>query len=58
MDYHKADHVTWVSIRTHKNTDLIEVKMFYDQFMKKEYLIHAGYDGEPQLAVYNSPDAE
>ena len=57
MDYYKTDQVTWVSIRTHKNTDLLEMKQFYDQFRNKDYLTHQ-YNGEHNLSVYNAPDAE
>jgi len=41
MDYNKEDQVTWVSIRTGKTVDLMEVKMFFDSFVKKDYLLHA-----------------
>jgi len=45
MDYNKEDQVTWVSIRTAKTVDLMEVKMFFDNFVKKDYLCHADYSG-------------
>ena len=38
LDYYKVEQVTWVSIRTAKTVDLMEVKMFFDSFMNKSYL--------------------
>ena len=63
LDYNNQKSVTFVGIRTAKTVDLLEMKMFFDTFMKLDYLLQnrnreSMADEEALLDTYNKPDAE
>ena len=58
LDYNADEQVTWAAVRTAKTVDLLEVKMYFDDFMAKDYLLQKDYENQSNLQLYNQANAE